>query len=259
MHFDTANNDKRVMQIDYKNQIPEEFQNQIKNANIHSEVLWTNLKDKIFETEKPILNGLKRHVIITQVPTEFLTKLDLVETHLDIFEEKNFHQFNQFEMKNIRLLIKKAKQILPGQKILGNEVYYIKTLIKKLKKNNLSTQGLDELLLQIKFQEDQRKFNKASTKINYEDSDKSSEGSFADSVVYSPEQMSSARRRGPAMSLIELPKALMDIIPDYEEDNTSNLSASRSIKMQNRGSISRRQRDGRVSLRKTQKNQVPYM
>ena len=65
MKFDTSNEDRRVMQMQYKEVIPEEFQDQINNANIHSDVLWTGLKNKIFETETHILSGLKRHVIIT--------------------------------------------------------------------------------------------------------------------------------------------------------------------------------------------------
>ena len=68
MFFDESVDNRRKYPI-VKGWVPREYtdlqKNSIENKNLLSDVLWTKLKDKIFETERPILKGLQRHVDLT--------------------------------------------------------------------------------------------------------------------------------------------------------------------------------------------------
>mmetsp|Transcript_18720 Transcript_18720/g.28713 ORF Transcript_18720/g.28713 Transcript_18720/m.28713 type:complete len:94 (-) Transcript_18720:3923-4204(-) len=47
--------------------------------------LWTKIKDKIFESDKQVLKDLQRHVQLQNTTTDFLTKLDLIDSHPELF------------------------------------------------------------------------------------------------------------------------------------------------------------------------------
>ena len=43
--------------------------------------LWGSFKEKIFQTEKPIIKAVERQLKMTNKTSDFLTKLDLIDTH----------------------------------------------------------------------------------------------------------------------------------------------------------------------------------
>ena len=47
--------------------------------------LWGQFKDKIFETEKPIIHQINRQLKMSEPSDDFLTKLDLIDTHPELF------------------------------------------------------------------------------------------------------------------------------------------------------------------------------
>ena len=59
-----------------------EYEDPFKTKKLKYDDLWTKVKDKIFDTERPILKNFGRHINMTMNKTEnYLTKLDLIDTH----------------------------------------------------------------------------------------------------------------------------------------------------------------------------------
>ena len=103
MKFDDS--DRRNYQ-NVKGRMPEQFQNPISNRQLVADELWTKFKNKIFETERPILKGLQRHVHMTLNPTtDYLTKLDLIDTHPELFNMNNKTTFTEEEIEQLRVHI----------------------------------------------------------------------------------------------------------------------------------------------------------
>ena len=107
-------------------------------------MLWTKVKNKIFETERPILKGLKRHVNMTLNPTDnYLTKLDLIDTHPQLFIKENKNKFSESEIEQLRI------QMTEGQQLFASRSpRKLTPVIKKpadhhhmKKKKNLSNRG----------------------------------------------------------------------------------------------------------------------
>ena len=55
MNFDETVENRRKIKVKFKDIVPEEFKDPIHNKQLVADVLWSKFKNKIFETERPIL------------------------------------------------------------------------------------------------------------------------------------------------------------------------------------------------------------
>lgn len=110
MHFDETVANRMKAKVKFKHDVAPEFKNPIDNKQLVADVLWSKIKNKIFETERPVLEGLKRHVNMTVNPQkDFLTKLDLIDSYPELFYEQNMEKFSDTEIEQLRIFMTKDK------------------------------------------------------------------------------------------------------------------------------------------------------
>ena len=85
MKFDESVDQRRVVQFDSKGKKHIEFEDPFQRRQILGEVYWTKLKDRIFDTETSVLQGIQRHVQLQKETNNYLTKLDLIDHHPEIY------------------------------------------------------------------------------------------------------------------------------------------------------------------------------
>ena len=85
MKFDDNVEKMKLIKFDSKGKKYSEYEDPSNCKQILGDCYWTKMKNKIFETDKSVLKGIQRHVQLQKESPDYLTKLDLIDHHPEIF------------------------------------------------------------------------------------------------------------------------------------------------------------------------------